>query len=338
MKSGQSIAPVSSASSQKKDWLVWFFGPVCLGLLLVVAELIFEGAQYTNNFNRGVYYLKRGDNLMARIEFNQCITKNPVDARAHLYRAIANERMDQHDAAIADYSKVIDLDARNLLAYIGRATSLEKLQQYKMAIASCNAALKLDNSCLDAYRVRSLAFNFANDFAEAIKDCNYFLERHKQMDKSRAEVLSTRAMAFLHMKNYDAAITDLTESIACSPDDGLLYLNRAVVFKETNDYKKAIADCNSAQKRIAGNLSVYSIRSACYEKIGDIKAALADVDHLTAMSPSIETHRKRGRARLALHDYSGALEDFEWILRTAPQDGDANRNRDAALSAIKQKP
>lgn len=320
-----------------REWQIWFFVPVCLGLILIVFEIIFEGLSYRDGFIKGVNYLRHGENLMAQIEFNQCISKRPADARSYLYRAIANQRMDKNNDASADYSKVIELDPRNLLAYMGRAISLEKLQQYQLAIASCNSALEIDSACLDAHRVRAIASNFTGDYAQSIKDCDYFLERHPRKDRKRAEVLSTRAMALLHTKKFDQSIADLTESITCSPNDGLLYLNRAVVHKEMKDYDKAIADCDSAQKRSPGELSIFSMRSSCYDRIGNPKAALADLDHLAAMSPTVETRRNRGTARLALHDYNGALEDFEWILRNDPQDEDANKKRDIALSAIRNK-
>lgn len=335
MKSSPSIDPDSS--SHKKDWQIWFFGPVCVGLILLVVEIVFQCLSYTAGFNKGVHYLKHGDNLMARVQFNQCIANNPADVRSYLFRAIANQRMDKNDSAIADYTKVSELEPRNLFAYVGRATSLEKLQHYPLAIESCNSALKQDSNSLDAHRVRALALNFTGDAAQSIKDCSYFLERHPQKDRQRAEVLTIRAMDHLRSNKLDAAIDDLTEAIACSPNDGLLYLNRAVVYMKMKDYHKAIAECDIAQKRSPGELLVFGIRSSCYDKIGNSKAALADLNHLTTMSPTVETHRNRGRARLALHDYNGALEDFEWILLNAPQDIDANKKRDLALSAIKNK-
>lgn len=330
----KSIAPISN--NQKRDWQIWFFGPVLVGLILLVVEIVFQCLTYSAGFNKGVYYLKRGDNVMAQVQFNQCITSNPTDVRPFLLRALANQRMDKYDGAIADYTRVIELDPRSFVAYLGRATSLEKLQQYRMAIASCNSALELDNRNLDAYRVRALAYGAAGDADAAIKDCDYILARYIQRDKPRAQVLSTRAMALLRTKKFDDAITDLTEAISCSPNDGLLYLNRALVYIPLKAYKKAIADCDSAQTRNPGELSVFSIRASCYDKIGDSKAELADLDHLAKMSPTVETRRNRGRARLALNDYDGALEDFEWILHTLPHDDEANKKREVALSALKK--
>jgi tetratricopeptide (TPR) repeat protein len=335
LKPGQSIA--HNSSGQKRDWQIWFFGPVSVGLVLLVFEIIFQCISYGNVLNKGVAYLKHGDNLMAAVQFNQCVTSNPADARPYLFRAIANQRMEKNDNAIADYTRVIELDPRNAVAYIGRATALEALQQYQLAVASCNSALELDNTNLDAYRIRALASNSAGDATASIKDCNYFLERHPQRDKQRAEVLSTRAMSNLRSKKLDEAIADLTEAISCAPNNGLLYLNRALVYKQMKDYNKAIADCDSAETRSPGELSVFSIRSDCYDKVGNAKAALADLHHLAAMSPTIETRRNRGRARLAHQDYNGALEDFEWILQSAPHDEEANKNRDIALSALKNK-
>lgn len=326
-----------NSSGHKRDWQIWFFGPVCVGLVLLVFEIIFQCISYSNVLNKGVAYLKHGDDLMASVQFNQCITSNPADARPYLFRAIANQRMDKNDAAIADYTRVIELEPRNIVAYIGRATALEKLQQYQLAIASCNSALELDNSNVDAYRIRALSSSSAGDAPASNKDCNYFLQRHPQKDKQRAEVLSTRAMNNLRSKKLDDAVADLTEAISCAPNNGLLYLNRAVVYAQMKDYKKAIADCDAAETRSPGELSVYSIRSECYAKIGNAKAALADLHHLAAMSPTIETRRNRGRARLAQHDYNGALEDFEWILHSAPHDQEANKKRDIALSALKNK-
>jgi tetratricopeptide (TPR) repeat protein len=109
-----------------------------------------------------------------------------------------------------------------------------------------------------------------------------------------------------------------------------MYASRAICYKQMHQYKNALQDCNKALKLMPGETSLYRLRSFCYVGLGDDEKSLADLDYTVKMNPSVESHRMRGNARLDIHDYVGALEDFDYILTANPHDKEAKSKWDQA--------
>jgi tetratricopeptide (TPR) repeat protein len=48
--------------------------------------------------------------------------------------------------------------------------------------------------------------------------------------------------------------------------------------------------------------------------------SLKDLDHMVKFNPTPATHRMRGDARLLVHDFAGAMDDFQYIIDARPTD------------------
>ena len=80
-----------------------------------------------------------------------------------------NEAKDYY-GAIADYSKVIELDPNNSDVYVNRGDSKNSLKDYYGAIADYTKAIELDPNNATAYNNRAASKYFANDLKGACED------------------------------------------------------------------------------------------------------------------------------------------------------------------------
>jgi tetratricopeptide (TPR) repeat protein len=309
---------------------VYIGGAVGIVLLLLLAHQSFNALSYSGNMQDGLDALKHGKNDIAQVDFSSVISSNPGVADGYFYRAIAELRLGNHTGAMNDFNKAIELNPKNSLAYVARASLHNKMKEYEAAIEDCNNAIGVNEKCYDALKVRAIAYNRLGQYNQAIEDAKLFLGAYTKEDKSRAEVLANRAYSWFKKKSFDDALRDYTEAIRIDKKNGIYYASRAVVYKQVHAWNQAIDDCNAASLLLPGDASIYKIRGACYSYLGQSESSLKDLDFMCKMNPTIENHRMRGNARLHVHDYQGALEDFEWVLGAKPHDKEARTKYEQA--------
>ena len=80
------------------------------------------------------------------------------------------------DKALADFSKVLELDPFNAQAYNNRGHIYYKKDELNMAIADFDKAIELDTKYARAYANRGLAYKKLGKKSEAIADFNKCIE------------------------------------------------------------------------------------------------------------------------------------------------------------------
>jgi tetratricopeptide (TPR) repeat protein len=113
-----------------------------------------------------------------------------------------------HQAAIQDFSRAIELKPEYVSAYLHRGMSYHKLKDHQAAILDYTKAIELKP-----------------DYAKAL--CN-------------------RGISYSDLRNYQAAMDDFTRAINLKPDDADPYISRGVVQARSNDYDGAIASTRKA--------------------------------------------------------------------------------------------
>ncbi|RMG07729.1 MAG: toll/interleukin-1 receptor domain-containing protein [Planctomycetota bacterium] len=103
---------------------------------------------------------------------------DPKNVEAYLLRAEAFYRLKNDAQAVADYQKVLALDAKNLAALVGRGKIL-RYKEPKKAVADLTAALKLDPKNVEAWILRGDAKRQVGSkkwLRSAIKDYSYSIK------------------------------------------------------------------------------------------------------------------------------------------------------------------
>lgn len=291
---------------------------------------------YKSDYDTGIAALRKGSNDIARAAFSKCIQTNRQSTAAYFYRALSEARTGDNEGAAEDFDKVLAKDPKNVFALAGRCALKTAAKDYKMAIADAQAILTVDPSFTDGYRLRALALSKDKQYEEAIADCNAYLKSSPGAGEatSKAETMAIRAYCQFKLQHYGDALKDYTSAIDLNPNNASFYGSRAVCYNHNHDYKQGLADCSKAISIDGNDASFYAIRSRCYAGLGQSVKALADLEYVVRLAPNVESHRSRAVARLASHDFAGAVEDFEYIVSAAPKDKDAKAKLDQARASL----
>lgn len=98
--------------------------------------------------------------------------KQSISAETYLKRGYAKYRLDQYQAAIADYDAVISLKPKFASAYYFRGTAKRSLGDYKAAIEDYGTAIDLKNDFALAYYFRGTIRSDLGEHFIAIQDYN----------------------------------------------------------------------------------------------------------------------------------------------------------------------
>ena len=71
---------------------------------------------------------------------------------AYLNRGSAYTYRGDVECAIADYTRVLEIDAKHVFAYVDRSNAYLKGRDYDRAIADATKAIRMDSSCEQAYQ------------------------------------------------------------------------------------------------------------------------------------------------------------------------------------------
>ncbi|MDH3575521.1 MAG: tetratricopeptide repeat protein, partial [Desulfobacteraceae bacterium] len=114
------------------------------------------------------------DNAIA--EYSKVIEMNPKLAGAYNSRGFVYDEKGQHDDAIADFTKAIELSRDNAEPYYNRGTAYYEKDQHDDAIADFTKAIELNPKLTDAYNNRGLAYDKKGQHDKAIADYSMAIE------------------------------------------------------------------------------------------------------------------------------------------------------------------
>jgi tetratricopeptide (TPR) repeat protein len=154
---------------------------------------------------------KLEDHSLAVTFADKAIQYGTTNASVYFTRGYANYDKKDYDSAIADYSKVIQLNPKDYAAFNNRGLAyMDGKKDYNRAIA---------------------------DYSEAIR-----------LDPKYPRALYNRGNAYKNgKKDYDRAIADYTEAIRFNPNVAVYYYNRGEAYMNGKiDYDQAIEDYTKA--------------------------------------------------------------------------------------------
>lgn len=183
-------------------------------------------------------------------QLDRAIELAPDVSKYYDARGLAYFRLGSFEAAIEDFSKVLELgeDAR---AYYNRAVSRQKMVEM------------YDD--LPRREIETLLTQAVEDYGKAI-----------ELDPEEADAFYNRGNIHLDRQEYREAIDDYTRGIALNPDEAKPYLNRAIAFEHIGGVRysdesvlqQAISDYTRAIERSPDYADAYFNRAVCSEHVG----------------------------------------------------------------------
>ncbi len=276
-------------------------------------------------------------------------TKGSAAAQVCFDRAKVEAGKGNHDGAIAEYSKAIEVSPNYCSAYNNRGIQRRHTGDIQGALADHRHAVELEPfSAIPNYNLGEDYFSVGD-----LRAINNF-DVAVSCDPNYQEAYLERAIVRLDLGNRAGALIDCNQAVRLKPDDGQAYVRRAYVRYYTRDYLGAISDYDRAIKinpmddnafyscayaqRALGRVSeaivdldsaikinshfaaAYNYRGQLFLEIGQIQNAIADLDRSVFLESGTSSfYLKRANARMTLKlpgDFYGTLMDYAmgWAL------------------------
>ena len=233
---------------------------------------------------------------------------DPKYFAAYTSRGVAKECKGDHDGAIADYTRTIELNPKDAAAYTSRGLAKGRKHDHDGAIADHTRVVELDPKYYGAYYIRGLAKSDKGDFAGAIADYTRAIEI---VPKYAAAYLD-RGFAKRDKGDLDGAIADFTRIIKFDPKDACAYKARATVKCLKGDLAGAIADHTHDIKHNPNNAIHYYDRGCVKSAKGDPDGAIADYTRAIDLDPQYgAAYHNRGVALYLQKNWLKAYGDFD---------------------------
>ena len=234
----------------------------------------------------------------------------PLNYRAYHNRGNAYMAMGQHDAAIKDFGKVVELNPRDAKSYDGRGNVYSAAGRYDEAIRDFDKAIKLKPDLADAYNGRGTVYGNKGYLDAAIEDFG----RAIGLDSGFAEAYYNRGNAYSAKGQIDAAIKDYDKAIGLRPEYADAYNHRGGAYDSKGQVDAAIKDYDQVIGLRPGSADTYNNRGNAYQNRGQYDAAIRDYDKAIALQPDLTVaYHNRAVAHSQTKAYDKAWADVRMV-------------------------
>jgi tetratricopeptide (TPR) repeat protein len=237
-------------------------------------------------YQTGQRYNCAGQFEEAVVAYSTALESDPRHTKARLGRGLALQRLGDHEAAIRDFTDVLQRVSNrsaSSIAYYGRACSLEALGRLTEAVDDCNQVLQSKADHIDALYLRGIAMKGVGNIERAAEDFSAVIEA----DPAYHEAYYTRATLFYMQGRWEEAIDDFSVVLryASATDEIVVdsYRLRGIAAFHVGRNRAALADFLSAIEANPTDASIYMWRSQVYKAMGDSERAEADFKKATSL-------------------------------------------------------
>ena len=185
----------------------------------------------------------------------------------------------------------------------------EQNKQYEKAIDYYNIANGKDVSSLLYQRISSCQF-YLGDYDAALYSINQALN----LDSTDMSFQAFKALLFLAMGNYEAAISEWDKVLSAQPEYGLGYCYRGWVKDLSGDMDGAFEDLSMAVVLDPKNSFAFARRGEVYVKQGKKELAEADFKKVIELEDSPEKYYSIHCAYYGLGQYDKAISAMDTII------------------------
>ena len=227
---------------------------------------------------------------------------------------------EEYEKAIANYTKAIEINPRNIQAFLGRGVArFHHIGEPKYAAIE---------DLWDAVDMNPLRIAEKNKQSRAVLK---LLDNESMQDLRLclAESLTACGAAFLNAGMLDEALENFSEAIKYDPGNYELYIHRGAVHKLFGCHEEAAADHTQALCLEPDFAPAYAYRASAYIGLRKYREAIADYNKKLSMSPGTAyDYINRALCFSKLLDKPRAVADAEMALRMDPSNREILRCRD----------
>ena len=210
-------------------------------LLILVGIGIYERSTTSQDsrkaLNDGEQLLKAGRYPEAIETLDRALAADSSQANAYLFRARANAALGQAEAAVRDFTKVVQLKPADVGPLVERASVHLNANDYQAVIADCGEAIQKDPKLTYAWILCGMAFRALGNLPKSLEDFNQAVQLAPGLD-----TYFQRATTYQSMGNHTKAIEDLDQVVSLFPTSPMGYLARAKSREALGDVSGARSD------------------------------------------------------------------------------------------------
>jgi tetratricopeptide (TPR) repeat protein len=264
-------------------------------------------------------------------------------------RAQAQADSGHSDAAIADFDKAIAADPKQVLTYQRKLDLLVKLKKWPEALATLEKghvavpdnieflvaraqifvsqssfkaaaeeltrALAINGSNLPILELRAALYQQLGEKAKALADIEKILQVKPDLPNA-IKLRALRAVLLAEVGKGDAAIEEMQRLHKANPKDSVVMLQMGMLYSNLKKYDKAIEVYTAILASHPDDVEAMRGRGDAYLNGGHRVEAEADYERALKLQP---------------HDL-GILNNFAWVLATAPEDKLRDGHRAVAMA------
>lgn len=219
----------------------------------------------------------------------------------------------EYDKALALLQTVLKQNPRDAQANYFAAQAEVGKKNLDTALEKLDAAVDVDPKYAEAYSLRGLVLTRMGEQSKALGDINHAIH----LAPETALNYLRRAMIHLNSKQYKSALTDLDTASKLAPKENQhwCHVYRGQAYLELKDFPKAKSQLDEAIKLNPANAVPYLNRATCLARSGHLTEAMADCVKFLKMSPKDPWgHALKG----ALHSANGhdalAMEEYKQVV------------------------
>ncbi len=267
-------------------------------------------------------YRERSEYASAVADYSEVIALDAKDANAHYNRANVHLLRNDQNAAIADYRKAVELRPGLGVAHVQLGSLLLGRNDARTALDHFEQAVRIDGRDAAALAGRALARDRLGDLDGAIASLTDALTQSPDVAAYRL----MRAQMLRRKGENTRALADIDRVLELAPDAVDALIERGTINNALTHRDQAIADCSRAIDRSRDNAAAYVCRGLARAGKGDIRAARADLDRAVQIDASQpEALVARGYVLYQLGSLEAAAADFRRALVLDPASADAQR-------------
>lgn len=220
----------------------------------------------------GLAHLELNNFHNAKLYFDSAIAIQP-SSMYFSNRGLAFNHLDDHDSALDDFERALQLDSLNSSAMFNMLSMLEDKGSSDVKIKKLSVLIENNKSLPEIFVQRALAYYDEGNYSAAIEDYNAAIA----LESDNPDHFINRALAYQKLKRYKKAVDDLTYAIGLQSNYAKSYVNRGNVYFQMKNFDKAINDYDIALLQDPDNANVYYNRAMSWFSMENADKACADL-------------------------------------------------------------
>lgn len=286
------------------------------------SQLNLENTKASDWIQKGIEAHQEGDYRQAINDFTAAIELDSESLIAYRYRGDSLYASKKYDAAIANYTYIIDS---------------APAQERDISANSSDSTLSSEKShfLANTYQMRGNSYFQQNDYSTAIED----FEQAILLEPKFFPAFYNRGLSYQHLFEYDLALSDFTQVIELNPKSSAAYNNRGLIYYKQKNYYKAILEFNRAITLDPKVPDFYTNRGISYRMVQDLQSAFSDFDQAILLDVQSEfAYLSRGDLFLQSSQYGKAIKDYSKAIQLNPTNSGAYLNRAYGYSQTREIP